>query len=333
MDERESSSGQPDISVDESRLQSTAMAGSEDNLTRLADHSDSQGDLLPDSYSLQEKPGGLPEAALSTREQQLAFLVTIGDLLGSSLSYEKTLRHLAELLVPRFADWCAIDIANGQDTLERLTVAHANPEKLRLASELYERYPRPQGSQSAAAVFRSGQAQWAQSIPDEWLVEAATDERHLATLRELGLRSYVSVPLSARGVVLGVLTLVTAESGRAYEQEDLIFAQAIASRAAVTIDNTRLFEAAENSLDRLQFTLDAADLGTWEWNVDTGEVTWTEGLMRIHRRKPGEFDGTVDSALSDLHPQDREYVMGAITAALETDAPYHVEYRIITAEK
>ena len=85
-----------------------------------------------------------------------------------------------------------------------------------------------------------------------------------------------------------------------------------------------------DDLQRLHFILEAAELGTWEWDVDTRDVTWSEGLLRIHGRESGGFDGTFDSALGDVHPDDREKVMQAVNTTLETAAPYHVEYRIIT---
>ncbi len=144
---------------------------------------------------------------------------------------------------------------------------------------------------------------------------------------------------------LGVLSLVVAESGRAYTQDDLTFAMAVASRAAVAVDNARLFTEArreqvrrrhttkqlEDNLERLSFTLQAADVGIWEWNLHTDEVTWSDQVERIHGRIPGTFRGTAQSALEDVHPSDRQRIRDAIATAVETGDLYEVEYRIIRA--
>jgi diguanylate cyclase (GGDEF)-like protein/PAS domain S-box-containing protein len=218
---------------------------------RLLPHaeSDPPGDLLGGVSELPRHDPAIDEFTLSTREQRLALLVEVGDLLGASLCYETTLRDLADLMVPRFADWCAVDIANDAGELERLAAAHVQPEKRRIAQILQERYPRLHGARGSEAVFQTGRPQWARDIPDEWLVAATSDPEQLAMIRDLGLRSYVSVPLAARGSVLGVLTLIHAESGRLFDEEDLTFALAVASRAAVAIDNARLYQLAQRELD------------------------------------------------------------------------------------
>ena len=90
---------------------------------------------------------------------------------------------------------------------------------------------------------------------------------------------------------------------------------------------------ANEDLQRLYFILEAAQLGTWEWDVGTGAVSWSDGLLRIHGREAGGFDGTFESALADVHPDDCDQILQAINATLECAAPYQVEYRIITPEQ
>lgn len=92
-------------------------------------------------------------------------------------------------------------------------------------------------------------------------------------------------------------------------------------------------EGADDDLQRLHFILGAAQLGTWEWDVGSGAVSWSDELLAIHGRQAGGFDGTFESALADVHPDDRDKILQAINATLESAAPYHVEYRIITPEQ
>lgn len=173
------------------------------------------------------------------------FLSEAGRILASSLEYDETLRTVARLAVRSLADWCVVDVVEGT-RLTRLAVAHADPAKETLARELAERYPPDiQARTGVAQALRSGQAQLMTTITPELLEASARDAEHLAILQQLGLRSALVVPMIARGRTLGAMTLVSAESGRAYQADDLDFATELASRAAVAIDNARLYRDAE----------------------------------------------------------------------------------------
>jgi len=170
---------------------------------------------------------------------KLAFLADTANEL-TSLDYETTLAKVARLAVPTFADWSAIDLLE-DGKLRRLAVAHVDPAKVRMAHELAERYPEdPESEMGAWNVIRTGESQLIPEITDDMLVAGAVDDEHLEIARALHLRSALTVPLVARGRVLGVLTWVTAESERHYTQEDLELAEAVAKRAAVSIDNSEL---------------------------------------------------------------------------------------------
>jgi PAS domain S-box-containing protein len=188
-------------------------------------------------------------------------------VLGSSLDYEQTLRNVANLVVPDFADWCAIDMTTPEGALERLTVAHSDPAKVALAGEYAERYtPNPDLPYGVAHVVRTGEPQLIADVTDDLLVEAsAGDEEHLRLLRELGLRSSMCVPLAARDRVLGAITFVTAESGRRYNESDLAIAESLARQAAGAVDNSLLFResekaraTAERARERLSVLADAS---------------------------------------------------------------------------
>ena len=179
-------------------------------------------------------------------EDAQALLVEASAVLGSSLDYRSTLAQVAELAVPRLADWCAIDVVEEDGSLRRLAVVHADPAKLKFALELQERYPAdPQGETGPPAVVRRGEPELLPEITDGMLAAAARDELHLGLIRELGLRSWMCVPLIARGRTLGAISLVAAESGRRYGPEDLRLAEDLARRAATAIDNAQLYREAE----------------------------------------------------------------------------------------
>ncbi len=182
-------------------------------------------------------------------EESLRFLADIDEVLSSSLDYRMTLSSVARLAVPSLADWCAVDVLAEDGTLEQLAVAHQNPEKITWAHELRERYPPdPDTPQGVLQVLRSGQPEFYPEISDDMLIAAARDAEHLQLMRELGFKSVIIVPLIARGQTLGAITLVTAESGRRYEQGDFELAEDLARRAAVAVDNARLYEQAKNEI-------------------------------------------------------------------------------------
>lgn len=195
-------------------------------------------DILADTCSQGlDRIAAKDEAA--RQSAKLAFLAdTANELM--SLDYETTLANVARLAVPTFADWSAIDLVE-DGKLRRLAVAHVDPAKVQMAHDLAERYPPdPDAPMGAWAVMRTGESELIPVITDDMLVAGAIDDEHLEIARALHLRSALTVPLVARGRVLGVLTWVTAESERHYTGEDLALAEAVAKRAAVSIDNSEL---------------------------------------------------------------------------------------------
>jgi PAS domain S-box-containing protein len=175
-------------------------------------------------------------------EETQRFFAEASASLSSSLDYRTTLSRVARLAVPYLADWCAIDILEEDGSLDRLALTHQDPDKVALAQELEERYPPdPEAQRGVPQVLRTGQPELLPEIPESLLDEAVRDARHREILRELGLKSYVIVPLVARGRTLGAVTLVSAESGRRYGTAELEVAQELARRAALAVDNARLY--------------------------------------------------------------------------------------------
>jgi PAS domain S-box-containing protein len=180
-------------------------------------------------------------------EERRQFLLHAVDELNSSLDYEATLASLTRLAVPALADWCAVDIVEDGKP-RRLATAHVDASKVEAVMELERRYPSdPRSKNGVHEIMRTGNAQLVPVIPRELLAAAAVDESHLALIEGLELRSYMGVPLSAGGKVLGAITFAMAESHRVYDERDLSFAGAVADRAALAIENARLFREVERS--------------------------------------------------------------------------------------
>ncbi len=180
--------------------------------------------------------------ARKRHEATLHFLAGASKLLGQLLDIPSTLQKVAGLAVPQFADWCAVDMLGPDGSLRRLAVAHVDPSKVALAQELHQRLPSdPNAAQGVWNILRTGKSEMVPEIKDSLLVERVKDPDLLRILRQLGLRSYMGVPLVVRGKVEGVLTFVAAESGRRYDAHDLAMAEDLAHRAAIAIESARLY--------------------------------------------------------------------------------------------
>jgi signal transduction histidine kinase len=176
-------------------------------------------------------------------EEALQFLAEASSILASSLDYQATLDRLAELAVPRLADWCVVHMRQADGAVEMMAAVHREPSRRALLRKLLERYPpEPDAPHGFPRVLRTGEPELIAEVPEALLQEAARDPTHLKLLRELGLRSNLCVPLRARGHILGTISLATAESGRTYGPAAVTLAQEIARRAGVAIDNARLYQ-------------------------------------------------------------------------------------------
>ena len=179
--------------------------------------------------------------------EQVSFLSEVSEVLASSLDFRATLSAAARLAVPRLADWCAVDILDADGRLRRLAIAHTDPAKVDAVWAMSHRY-REQDEDPVPQVIRTARTQLIREIPDELLRRFARDQDHLDGLRAFGLRSLLIVPLTARGRTLGAITFVMAESGRHYGHADRLLAEDLARRAAIAVDNARLYREAEEAL-------------------------------------------------------------------------------------
>ncbi|HET9723229.1 MAG TPA: GAF domain-containing protein [Actinomycetota bacterium] len=188
-------------------------------------------------------------ASLELASERLSFLAEASAILASSLVVHETLRRLADIVVPRLADWCAIDMVGEDGGIELVAVSHADPAKVEMAWELRRRFPtEPDAPTGVPAVLRTGRPELIAEIPPEILEAAAERDPELGRLvGELQLRSAMIVPIRVAERVLGAITFIFAESGRTYTGEHLALAEDLAHRAAIAVENGRLYEAEQTA--------------------------------------------------------------------------------------
>ena len=188
-----------------------------------------------------------------SRENQ-RFLAEAGQLLAGSLRYDQTIRHLADLAVPRIADWCAVDLLDAEGVLRPLAIAHVDPAKVSLVRQLLDEYPDdPDEPTGSLQVVRTGVPILVPDIAPEALMAVARDDRHRELLRGLELHSYMCVPLRTGERILGALALASSTPARRFGPEDLVFAENLAASASAAIENANLYREA----DRFRLLLDS----------------------------------------------------------------------------
>jgi PAS domain S-box-containing protein len=181
-------------------------------------------------------------------EEALRFLAEASSILSASLDYQTTLKNLAEFIVPQLADWCVIDIVKKDALLYPVAVTHVDPAKAKWAQKLQQLYPLPPRSPfGPPQVLRTGQSEFYAEV-SKCLLEAETSNlEEWQLLKQLKLKSAICVPMKNQGRTLGTITLLSSESNRRYDQASLALAEDLGRRAALAIDNARLYHEAQEA--------------------------------------------------------------------------------------
>ena len=186
-------------------------------------------------------------AAAEKSAQRFRFLAECSSVLGTSLDYNVTLSALTRLCVAQLADWTVIYVLDDDGGVRRLEVAHRDPDKAELTAQIRDYPLSPDSSNPVFKAITSRTPVLARKVDDEALRAIARDETHFQLLRSLGIGSFMLVPLVARDHVVGAIALVSGNPEYAFDQEDLTLAQDIAVRAALAIDNARLYQEAQEA--------------------------------------------------------------------------------------
>lgn len=278
--------------------------------------------------------------ALRASEDRLRVLARASALLASSLDYETTLARIPRLAVPHLADFCLVDLVEDGE-VRRVALAHADPAREVNLRELSTRFPPDLYSLRPTRVLRTGESVL---IPDVDLAAVGGnpyDPDHLRRLQELGVRSYIAVPLVVRGEILGALGLALTRSNARHTPADLSLAQELAQRAAVAVDHARLYRAARREIaereraqselaataERLGLAMAAANLGDFEWDLATDLIHVSEPAARIFGIPPGS-QMTRAQVRQVLHPEDRPRAERAAEESVRRSSEYEIQYRV-----
>jgi len=275
------------------------------------------------------------ETSVLDASSRLAFLARASEELLSAPTDWSALERLAQLIVPAVADWCTIDVLDDAGRLTRVAVVHTDPMKIEIAAELERRYPpNPNADFGVPKVIRTGTSELYSEISEDQVRAAAVDAEHLELIGKLGgFRSGMIVPLIARGLTLGAITIVSSEPGRRFTEDDLALAEALARRGALAAANARLAEEVEETERRLENLVDSLDAIVWEADLATRQFTFVskpaEEILGYPTdrwvKEPGFWR-------SIIHEEDRERAAAAYRQAAVGDPKHDFEYRMIAAD-
>jgi PAS domain S-box-containing protein len=231
--------------------------------------------------------------------ESLRLLLEASASLASSLDLETVLQNLARVIVPSLADFFVVDLIEPDDSLRRIALAAADPGEEESIRELTDRYPRDPRRISIWPALQSGQPLVVSEVTDEFWKAYAVDPEHMTLARRIGTRSFVTLPLIVRNVVIGTMTMGMTRSGRRFTERDLPLAELLARRVAVAIENARLYDASRKAIRaREEFlAVTAHELKT--------PVATIRGLAQASLQELGDTD-SLDQVRQSLQTIDQQ---------------------------
>lgn len=233
---------------------------------------------------------------------RVRLLAEISETLSLSLKVEEKLQVIAKLIVPELADWCVIDLVEGDD-IRRVAIEHRDAAKVERAQKNAARYqPKVGDGTPLANVIARGKPLFFPRVSAENLQAAARDAQELEEFRNEPVVSVILVPLVVSLQCVGVLSLITSDSGRVYEQEDVAFAREVTRRSGTSISNARLRSALESERAKLRMVFEQAPfpLGVFEGPEHRIVLANSQWEALVRRPLP------VGQPLADAVPELRE---------------------------
>src|SRR3954467_1077040 len=247
-------------------------------------------------------------------DEALRFLHHAGTILAGTLDFEATLERVVQLIVPDIADWCGLYVVSEDGPPREVTSVHPDAEIESLLVEIRRRRRDGEGGSETLEAMRTGRSVLATDVRSASAPDVAPDEQ--ALVERLGPRSYVIVPLVARGRALGAMTLLSAREGRHSTEEDLGFAEIVASRFALALDNARLYDAAEQSVGLLDTFFATAPVGLAFLDTELRYVRVNDAFAGFSDRSAEEYLGR--TAREVLDPELGERVARLHRRVLDT---------------
>jgi PAS domain S-box-containing protein len=290
-----------------------------------------------DTPGVPPEPGWTRHPRVEDQPTRMRLLAGIGDVMadvvGESLDLHAVLRRIADLTVPSLADWCTIDLIDDGE-VRRLLARHADPAMAAWAEALTGIPPDITGRSPIAQALRTRSPQLVARVEDALLEATTSGPRQLEVLRALGISSTITIPLLGREGPLGVLSLCNGPGREPFGEPDLLVAHDIGRRAAMAIDNARLYQRVSRAEQRFRTLVESLDAIVWEADPVTLRTTFVnqraEDLLGYPARRWLEEPDFWQDVL--IHPDDREHILEVCQARLRAGLSIDIEYRMVAAD-
>jgi signal transduction histidine kinase/CheY-like chemotaxis protein len=187
-------------------------------------------------------------AEAEARQERLAFLADASNVLAGSLEYREIFQNLAQLIVPRLADFCLVHAADADKGLRQVAVAYRDLNERPRLRKLVEDYPRSGAAEHGSMrIFRSGESTMLCDMEEKTLQNLFERDEDRALIRSMAASSFIAVPIRARERVLGAITMINTTSDRICGSDELSLAEELAQRAALALENAGLYKAAQKA--------------------------------------------------------------------------------------
>lgn len=248
-----------------------------------------------------------------------ARLADASHLMASSLDLERTLEDVGRILVEALGDFCIVDLVEEDGTVRRVATAHADSDDGGRVEALRAHPPDPSGAGPVARTLRTRTPSVWNDVSEELLRRMAAGDEHLQLLRRLDPRAVLTVPMVAREEVLGTITVAATRREARYDDDDVAFALQLADRAALAVDNARLYGDARAAVrmredvlavvshdlrDLLSSAYGSAELLLEPWLSDDRRQSLIRRQLRVLRRADRLIDDLLAAARGATHTAD-----------------------------
>ncbi|MGJ5673343.1 MAG: PAS domain-containing protein [Nostochopsis sp.] len=208
-------------------------------------------------------------------------------------------------------------------------LGHYQPEPVSYDTNFVENY---------IQRYRQG---WATAISN--IQDGSIEPCHVELLAQFQVQANLVVPILHDNQFWGLLIAHQCASPRSWQPLEIDLLKELAIQVSIALRQAELYQQAHNQLierkrveaelreseERLQVALLASGIGTWDWNIQTGQISWSDNLEGLFGLDPGEFDGSFEMFAERLHPDDRDRVLRAIDHAVATGEDYEIEFRVV----
>jgi PAS domain S-box-containing protein len=234
-------------------------------------------------------------------ENEQKFLADVGAVLASSLDYEETLTNIGQLAVRDLADFCSVDIVDKDGTVRRLKALSRDPSKSWICDVIMQLRTDQEHPSFVRSVLETQKTFLIEHLSPDRFASFSQSEEHMRAFRAANPQSVIAAPLLARGRLVGVLVLISSSTNRLYGPSDVRLAEELARRAALSIENARLFSEAQRAIKTREDVLAVVshDLGNPLAAVELGAYTF-RGVERVDANQVREFADQVQRSVDEM---------------------------------